>query len=220
MKKISLLFLLSIIVFVAQAQTESSKDSLMTEMCKAIDFYKGLDDTLLIGHIVDEHLNPFLENLPEKKRQSVGQEIYFRLQKKCDAFAKILERLVPQKGDWERVSAQPAMVISTDSCKKFLSHKNYYYLESTGDTVRLSLANGFWTERFIDKTYSKLSFKWTGDCSFEISFISSSNLIRKNYSKPGDIYKYQIIEQTGKYFFMSTNVEASTDFMTFKIYYE
>ena len=61
--------------------------------------------------------------------------------------------------------------------------------------------------------------KWLTDCEFQIEFVTSNNELRKKLSKPGDKYRYQVLEKSDGYYFMSAEVVDVNQFMTFKLYY-
>ena len=93
------------------------------------------------------------------------------------------------------------------------------YVDAMGDTVRLELGNGYWIDRFSDGTYSRLAFRWIDDCSFEIEFIESDNHTRQSFSKPGDVYVYQVNEKHPGYYDVSVEIKGTGRYAAFRIYY-
>lgn len=125
----------------------------------------------------------------------------------------------PPKGDWETVDEKPNSVVNKKVCRKFIDHINYTYLEANGDTVKLQIENGFWVDHFKDGTYSKLKLNWITDCEFEIEFIESNNKLRKGFSKPGDKYRYQVINKKDNYYEMSVEILGTGRHVKLKLYF-
>jgi hypothetical protein len=136
----------SLMVLTTIAQTQEQKDSLVTEICKTISATSRLDDTIRIDYAYHMHLFPFLQKFPEAKAKENMSSIYFRLQRNCGEFKKILERSgkEQQKGDWVVMDYKPNTKLTKEACYNMLKYKKYSYLESTGDTVKLQIENGYW----------------------------------------------------------------------------
>jgi hypothetical protein len=201
------------------AQTQMQRDSVVDEICKTIQLLADQPDTVRIYTAYEEHLYPFVARYPEEIQDEISENIYFRLQRNCWAFKEILIRAEPPNPDWDIVSEKPVTRLKKKTCRQFLQHGEYTYLESTGDTVRLRLEPGYWTDHFIDGTYSRLKFRWTGDCSFEIEFIESNNVVRRNFSQPGDVYRYQVVDKKEGYYEMSVEIPGSDLVSMFKLHY-
>ncbi len=217
--QIKLTFILLLMTMTVYGQSQEKKDSLINEICKVITEKQGEPDSVRIFTAYEKHLYPFLEKYPEDQRQEIGNGIYFRMQRNCKEFKEILIRLDPPNGDWETIEEKPKTKLTKKLCKQFLDHKNYKYLETTGDTVKLQIEHGFWIDKFKDGTYSKLKLKWVNDCEFDIEFIESNNEIRKHFSKPGDKYRYQVVDKKNNYYDMSVEIAATGQQVIFKIYY-
>jgi hypothetical protein len=182
---------------------------------------KGLDDSTRIAGMFVKHFSEIFENTKEEDRDALFDKIAFRMQRLCNEFKQISIRADrPSKGDWEILKQKPTSTLSPTECNSFkLIHEFYYFESATGDTVRLSIKGGFWIDQFTDNTFSKLRFYWINDCEFEIEFIESNNRSRKNFSMPGDKYKYQIIGKGTGFFKLSVEVVGSSQFYSFKLYY-
>jgi hypothetical protein len=217
--KVILLISCSLLYTAAIGQTQEQKDSLVSQICTVLIETKNQPDSLRVQLAYEKHLYPFLARFREDQIDEIAMSIYYRLQRNCIEFKDILNRADPPKGDWESIGEKPLSILTRKECKRFLAHKNYWYLESSGDTVNLTIDNGFWTDRFKDGTYSKLRLSWTSDCEFEIEFIESNNDIRKNFSKPGDRYRYQIVDKKSGYYDMSVEITGTDRHLLFKIYY-
>jgi hypothetical protein len=103
-------------------------------------------------------------------------------------------------------------------CRDFLRYTKYYYIEANGiDTILVKITNGIYMETMPDGTYSKLKFYWQSASEFTIEFIESNNRVRKNYSRKGEKYNYELIEKGKNYYKLCVWGEQD-DIMTFKIY--
>jgi hypothetical protein len=217
-----LFFVFIIIAAIANAQTIETKDSLVNEICKSVNELDNMNDSTAFWQTVNAHLSPYFSKMEPEVADRAWTYINMRLQRNCKHFADILRNLYPEnKGDWQLLERMPAIKASKNECREILKHKTLGYLESNGDTVHLELSKDFWIDRFKDGTYSKLSFRWLTECEFEIAFIESDNLIRKSLSKPGDKYRYTLIEKKAGYYLVVSEVvgSGSNDIVLFKIYY-
>ncbi|KAA5536449.1 hypothetical protein F0919_01930 [Taibaiella lutea] len=219
MKRIALVVSISILSSTSFGQTDKEKDSLVSEICKTVKKTKKMSDSAIIVFVYQKHLTPFLSNYPSDKREGISDAIYFRLQRNCWEFKDIINRRYSPKGDWQEVAEKPKTKLGKKACIHFLDYKKYQYIEASGDTVNLSIENGFWIDKFKDGSYSKLKFNWVTDCEFDIEFIESNNVTRKGYSKPGDKYRYQILEKAEHYYLISVEISGTNRYMTFKMYY-
>ncbi len=201
------------------SQTNEINDSLVTEICNTLNANKGLTDSLRLVEIRQTHIYPILRKLDSTDLEEALKFISFRLQKNCNEYLLIINRLYPNKGDWIQLDKKPTSSLDKKTCSDFLKIGTYYYLEGNGDTTRLTIKNNFWIDHFTDGTYSKLKFKRTGDCAFEIEFIESNNDSRKYSSRPGDKYDYQILEQGNGYYLLSVVVAGMNAYTSFKLYY-
>ena len=200
-------------------QSTQSYDSLISKMCQTLGANKNETDTVKLKLIATQHLWPYLEKFDTAKAHEISNDIFVRAQRQCKDFGEIIFRLIPKKSDWERVDKKPISHLVKSVCRDFQKLKNYSYLETNGDTAHITIEDGFWIDHFNDSTFSKLKMQWLSDCEFQIEFVSSNNQIRKRLSKPGDKYRYQVLEKSDGYYFMSAEVVGVNQFMTFKLYY-
>ena len=201
------------------SQESKITDELLTKVCNSINSNKSKDDSVRVVQAFKKHLLPVMDGMSEEQALEAQQKAFFRLQITCPAFKRILEKWDPvNKGDWKEVSSKPPPA-EKSICKEFAQRKNYSYLERSGDTVHITIDNGIYTDHFVDGTYSKLHFKWINDCEFQLEFIESNNLSRKNLSKPGDKYLYQVLSKEDGAYLMSAQPVARERIMTFKLYF-
>lgn len=201
------------------AQDQNKRDSIVNLICKTIVENRTDDDTTRVNIAFEKYLYNFLATYNETEREEVFTNIYYRLQRNCLEFKKILQKLIPNQGDWEMLTEKPTSKVTAQDCREFKQKRYYYYLEANGSKTRVEIHEGFWTDTFTDSTYSKLKFKWLNDCEFEIEFIESNNESRKNMSKKGDTYRYSIIDRKENYYDMVLEVVGAGQLSRFKMYY-
>lgn len=212
-------FALLFITGIAYGQTQEQKDSLINVMCETFVSTENLPDTSRIGYTFESHMMDFLSQYPQSQRQELLNGLFIRFQRNCPPFKAFLDRMDPPSGDWKTVDGKPLTRLNKRECRQFLNHRNFAYLESSGDTVKLEIANGFWIDHFKDGTFSKLKLEWISDCEFEIEFVESNNDVRKNFSKPGDRYVYQIVDKKPEFYDMSVEIKGTGRYALFRMYY-
>ncbi len=203
----------------SNAQTQVEKDSVINLICKEIAANDKEADSVRVITAFNKYLNGYLLGFPENQREEIFDAIFYRLQRNCIEFKKMLNKIIPDAGDWVSLDEKPKTRLSTASCKKFDKQHLFTYLETNNDTTRVEIRDGFWTDYFLDGTYSKLKFKWINDCEFEIEFIESNNASRKGLSKKGDKYRYLIVDNNEKYYTMVVETVGTSQFSQFKLYY-
>jgi len=195
-------------------------DSVSYEMC---DYLKNLEiknDTLKINTLYEKQLYPYLGKFEQSQTQKIGQQVYYRLQRNCVEFRNLLDRLEPPKEAVTRITEKPKPEISKKQLKKFKNQKEFYYFEVSGDTTRVKMEKGKWTDLFSDNTTSNLTYNWINETEFELVFMESNNETRSNFSVKGDKYIYQILSKEDGYYQMTVNIPGQETFEKFKMYYE
>ena len=200
-------------------QSQSVVDSIANEICKSIGQSTEKDDSLRVFNSVNMHLEEMIEEMNREEVEEFWNKIYFRLQKNCDVFWQILKRNSPETDYWQDVTEIPDSKMTKPEYGKFKEIRSFIYMESNGDTVHVSIKNSQWEERFIDDSYSRLKMNWLNDSTFELSFVSSNNLIRKNFSNPGDKYNYYLIEKGDNYYVICVGTPGDEKFSLFKLFY-
>lgn len=216
-------FLIPTLLFIslsARSQKYGITDSTLKDMCSTLlsQESKLLPDTERIKSALIKHISPVLRDLTQSEQNDALDFVYYRTQRLCKEFKTILNRIEPSKGDWVSVEKKPVSNLTKEAYRAFLKIGKFYYLESMGDTVQVTLQNGLWEDHFKDGTYSRLKLHWLKDAEFQIEFIESNNIIRKNFSKPGDKYNYQLLEKYNKKYKMSVEIVGTAQFMTFYMY--
>ena len=201
------------------SQTTEVSDSLLEQICRTLIYTRNLPDSERLHVISEKYIIPILSQLEKSKQKDSLNYVFVRLQKTCTDFKDICDRAYPSKGDWIKVDTKPSSVLSQKYCLDFFKIENYYYLEQNGDTTYLTLKNNIWEDHFKDGTFSKLKVNWIRDCEFEIEFLESNNDLRKNFSKPGEKFRYRVLEKFKNYYKMSAEIPESHQFLTFKMHY-
>lgn len=218
MKAILISFATFSIFFHCYSQ-EIVTDSLLHEICTTLEKSENINDSSRVSSAFEKHLGNTFENLTEIQKQKTWDSIFFRLQRNCFIFHSILRRNSVQKGDWEELDAIPKGHLKKEVCQQFKSYTSFRYLEPSGDEVKVQLKDNMWLETFLDSSFSRLKFRWIDDCSFEIEFIESNNLVRKNFSKKGDKYLYTIIEKGKGFYKLAVEIPVSNRISAFKLYF-
>lgn len=221
-KKASLLVVGLVLMFFSHAhgQSQAQNDSVVAVMCQTLLRADGYPDSTKVIIVFQEHLKPYLSRFPENQAEEIWSNIYFRLQRNCSEFRRILQALRSPSEEWNEVGERPVSKLNKKTCREFLQQKNCRYVQAPGDTVMLTVNDGYWIDHFKDGTYSKLKFTWIDECEFEIEFIESNNDVRKNFSKPGDRYRYQLLEQKDNYYSVSAQIVGTASYALFKILYD
>ena len=219
--KLRMLFflLLSLLRLQGFSQLNINTDSLINKMCETLKANNTLSDSQRVVETFKKHLFPYLLSLEKSEQNNVAFNIDMRFQRLCKEYGELITRNTPQEDGWKRVDGKPTVILRKSLCTAFLDRKKYYYFTTLDDTVRVTIENGLWTENFKDGSYSNLKFKWINSCEFQIEFIQSNNSVRKEFSRVGDKYNYQILNKADSYYDMSVEIVGTKQYMTFKLYY-
>ena len=195
-------------------------DSLANEICKTIELSREPNDSLRVFNSFHTHLAELTISMDPKEAEDFSNKIFFRLQKNCAIFWKILKRNSPQTEYWKQVDKIPVSKLTLPDYERFKKIRSFIYFEPTGDSVIVSIKNSQWEEKFADNTFSLLDMKWVNDSTFGLSFVKSDNLIRKNFSNRGDKYTYYLIDKGENYYLLCTGTnERGGIFSLFKVFY-
>ncbi|GAA3734370.1 hypothetical protein GCM10022422_16590 [Flavobacterium ginsengisoli] len=213
--RIHLLLFFILFSFTCQSQTIQTVDSLNNEICKSLIQNRILNDEIRLNSINKSHVMPFLAKFKDTIAQREAfEKMIYRLQKNCNEFNAIFPKDSTQNG-WGMQNEKPLDHISKEQCNSFDECKKFYYWEEREKKVEVTINGNFWIEKFSDNTFSKLFYKKRGNCEFELEFIESNNLSRKNLSVKGDKYRYKIYDEAKNvYSVYSKNKET---YYTFKL---
>ncbi|WP_374442704.1 hypothetical protein [Epilithonimonas sp.] len=198
-----------------------SVDELTDEMCVSFNINKNLSDSLRLLILNEKFILPYLNQFDESEKESLSNQLYFRFQKNCKAFVDYLYQIdPPKKDDWIKLDSPPEIKI-TDKELTFLKRtKKFYYYEWEGEKTKVTTTDKYWIEQFSDKTYSKLKLIWLTSNSFQLEFIESNNNGRKNFSKPGDKYLYEVVSKEKDYFWVLAKIPEQPQLLMFKLFYK
>ncbi|RLJ34064.1 hypothetical protein CLU97_3557 [Chryseobacterium sp. 7] len=204
--------------FLYAQNLSDTTDQMIDKMCLDLKKNETLSDSLKIESINQKFILPYLAQFPDSEHEDKFNHIYFRLQKRCQHFKEFLQRTDPIKNDsWIRLDTRPNITISESEINNFKNNNQFYYLEyDGGEKIIVKTDKNFWIETFVDGTNSKLHYKWIGKNKFELEFIESNNTIRKNFSKKGDRYIYQIINKEDNFYWIL--VESPNEIVKFKLF--
>ncbi|WJS96845.1 hypothetical protein NYQ10_10405 [Flavobacterium johnsoniae] len=215
--KASLLLILFFLSSFSRSQTVQAVDSLNIEICKALVQNKNLNNEIRVNTITNSYIIPYMKKFGDSiTRQKAFELIFFRLHKNCNEFVALFPQ--PKEADgWTIQYEKPVEKSTREQCNQLTKNSTYHYFENDGNKVEVTLSHNLWTEKFSDNTISKLHFKQKGNCEFELEFIESDNISRKNMSIKGDKYLYKIYdEDSDSYRVYLKNKETYYTFKLFK----
>lgn len=199
-----------------------NRDELVSTICEGMQKAKaGEVDSLVWARLYNEHLAPQLKGLSSDSANALYDYVTIRLQRDCVPFMQMASRMSKAKyvSDWEIIAEEPESKISGDDYASFFRTGRFTYLESDGNTAGVVLTDSTWEDHLADSTYSRLSLKKLREAEFVITFIESNNRARMAMSKPGDQYRYKILEKHPNYFYMYVQPVGSKVKSVFKLYY-
>lgn len=188
-------------------------------MCADFRSTENLSDTLRIEILNKKFVFPYLKQFSDLGQEEQVQYIYFRFQKRCESFREYLQKVDPPVNDnWVRLNERPKITVSEKELNDFKGATNFHYFEYAGEKTRVKTDKKYWIEIFSDGTTSKLFYKWIDHTKFELEFIESTNYTRKNFSKKGDKYNYQIINKEDHYFWILCEIPGQSEILKFKAF--
>lgn len=185
-------------------------DKLTKELCKCIE-KQETKTTNDIGPCYEDLL---INNLKEIKKfyktdtledidfEQIGNKIGVKMVKECPYVLDNFPSGVV--GDQEKVDKQPDL-----NCED-LKKGDFYYLterpiDGIKDTTFVTISNDMFLERMrAGKTYSLLNIKWKDNCEFDLIFNESNDPMKKEFSKTGDTYEYEILTNSSESVFLKT----------------
>ncbi|MGE5108540.1 MAG: hypothetical protein ACM3H8_13395 [Sphingobacteriales bacterium] len=222
MKEHLFIFILFICVIGCTRRPVVNKDLLVTKICNSFQDDNIIEpDSIKVIRIFKKHLDPYLQGVSQDSAEALTTFVYYRLQRECLVFKDISDRLGDglKKSDWRGVDIEPESEINEEGYNTFFKFKEFKYLEPNGDTSTVHITDSTWVDHFIDGTYSRLSLSKINQNEFVITFIESNNRIRKNFSKPGERYRYKILKRDKNNYLMFVQAVGSQIKSLFKLYY-
>jgi hypothetical protein len=199
-------------------------DKMSKKLCKCIekqevkkpDEMGPCFEELLISNFneIKEHYNA--KTMADLDMETIGNKIGAKMIKECPYVLDNFPTGVV--GNEEKVAKQ--LDLNCDDLK----NGDYYYLTKrpdigTIDTTFVTISNSMFLERMKSgRTYSLLDIKWKDNCEFDLIFKESNDPMKKEVSKPGDVYEYEILTNGTKSFFLKVNwMERTYQFELFKL---
>lgn len=173
--------------------TEVDIESAANEICDCLGSPESLDSAKFNNCYDNTLRDKTTWIFDDEKLNKINTQIIKMLGRNCRA-AAMGDTGTSENSDIKVIEEDREPAISVDECRKFTRQEGLFYVETYGDTTNLSLKNHTYLETFPDGSYSKLKFRWTEGCSFEIEFIESNHYIKKNMSEPGEKYYYTVID--------------------------
>jgi hypothetical protein len=221
--KFILLPFFTAIFFVGNTQTIEEIDKVATLVCENLkESWDDEDGEKRIMDAFNANWYPFLETVNPDKREEIGDRFFFRLQRNCLEFGKILDLLNPKDAneDFEDLNTKPPSSISQKEISEFKNHQKLYYQESNGTKTYVKIGRKNWKDIFADGTYSKLSLKWTSQYEFSLYYKKSNNHTRSNMSVKGDEYNYTLLSKEDGYFYLALEIPGTKKVQRFKMFFE
>ncbi|WP_417430546.1 hypothetical protein [Halpernia sp.] len=196
-------------------------DEMIDEMCVEFQRDPDLSDSIRIQNLNDKFIFNYLNQFSEQERESKIDNLYFRFQKRCEAFRAYLYQKDPPKDDnWEILKSKPEITISASEISQFKNTKNFHYFEYEGAETQVEIGKKYWKETFADGTTSKLLMNWIDKTKFVLEFIESTNNGRKNFSRKGDKYNYELISKEKNYYWILVETPGQNEILKFKLFEE
>jgi hypothetical protein len=189
--------------FRGNTQNIQQIDSISYRFCEFIENMPEMEnDTLKFEVFVKRALEPFIHSLDPENAEKIFDQLFFRLQRNCIAFTDLLDVIQPPAERGDRTLEKPLTKLSAKELAKFKKRSKFYYKEASGEITKLTMKNGKWKDKFVDGTYSLLSYEWISDYEFVLTFKESNNVTRANFSVPGDQLVYGVVEKHSDHYLM------------------
>jgi hypothetical protein len=222
MKRFLITCLITMAVGLASAQSRVEKDSLVNVICSKLTELGDKIDSLSATNILVVYTYTFINDYTTDREAAneIGIYIYSHLQKNCLTFYDYAIKKSPANPEWQFTAAKPKSLLSKKECRGFTKRTDYYYLQMPKDTVNLATSNGLWIDSFQDGTTSKLKLKWVSDSDFELTFLESNNILRRNLSTPGEVYQYRVIDKNDSYYLICAEAVRNSRYAIFKAHFK
>lgn len=199
-------------------------DKLTRKLCKCIEKQEVKNvnemgpcfEDLLISNFKEIKEQYKTETIDDIDMEEVGNKVGVKIIKECPYVLDNFPSGVVS--NQEKVDKQPDL-----KCDD-LKNGDFYYLTKRPevgilDTTFVTISNDMFLERMKKgRTYSLLNLKWKDNCEFDLTFKESNDPIKKEFSKPGDVYEYEILINGNESVFLKTTwMKKSYQFELIKI---
>lgn len=182
-----------VIIFCYACDSEVDIESAANEICECLNNHEYLD-SLKTAECYEKTFNDRTQWIfDQDELNRISTQIAKELGRTCQA--ALIDKSLNSENSSIRIVEEPGdSKLEQKVCRLFTEQQGLFYVESFGDTTRAAFENGVYKESFPDGSFSRLNFKWTEGCRFELEFVESNHYVKKDFSKPGEIYKYQVID--------------------------
>jgi len=219
MKKLITIFIIfqSCSIF---AQNKQEIDSLVSVLCHSFNSLDGYSDSFKEEYFISHHLKPTALAYDELEYEFAISSLYYRLQRNCLEFKELLDRNHGLKKMVNRLSNEPETELTTSQLDSFALIKQFYYLENSGDTTKVSIKDSTWLDSFSNGTHSICIHHWIDQSKFSLEFQSSTNESRKYTNYKGDVFEYKVINAEANYYNVSWHIPGTSYYEIHRFYYK
>lgn len=219
MKETILVLSLLITLFTFGQKDEDEVDLMLDKMCAEFSNSKWQNDSISLTMLNLKYIEPYLDQFPQNEWNAKGDYLFYRFQKRCPYFKEFLAKSSPVNlDDWLTLDTKPIVTITEDQLAELKKAKNAHYFSYDGVKTSVEISKTKWKEKFVDGSSSVLNFRWKDGTKFELEFISSTNDIKKNYSRKGDKYYYEVVSKENGYYWVLNHSTERDGFLIYKLY--
>lgn len=211
--KINFKTILFTLVFVTASSQLFSQDlvnKLSKQLCECLEKEQikdpnemnGCFEDIIVNNLKDIKEYYKAKTLDEINMEEFGGKIGAKLIKECQY---VLDNF--NSGgldDDQKVDKQSDL--KCDDIKRgdfYYTQKN---IDKGIDTTYVTITDTMFLERMKNgKTFSLLDIKWTSNCEFTLTFNNSNDPFKKQMSKKGDIYQYEVLQNNANSVFLQFN---------------
>ncbi|CAL2103717.1 conserved exported protein of unknown function [Tenacibaculum sp. 190130A14a] len=198
--------------------------NLSKKLCKCIEKneVKNMDEVapcfedLIVDNLKEIKKYYNVKSINDINIEELGSKIGVQLTKDCPYILNTFKSQV--SGNEEKVVKQANL-----QCNDLKNGDFYYLVKSSKnakvDTTYVTISNHMFLERMKNgKTYSLLNIEWKENCTFDLIFKESNDPMKKEFSKAGDVYTYEILTNDDTSVFLKTIWrDRSYQFELFKV---
>ncbi|MDG4946517.1 hypothetical protein NMK71_08835 [Weeksellaceae bacterium KMM 9713] len=157
--------------------------------------------------IFDELILEFIIYHPESDPNEIINRIFEELHNSCDFYKNKLESVHSLESEDENIyEVRPAYNLTAEACSRFKKEEEFHYSASGDKFVNVVFTEKVWQDFFTDQTTTVNHVDWGDDCTFRLTFLRSDNPERNQLISPGDMFYYQIIDETKDAWIMITEI--------------
>ena len=221
----SALFVIALFATTHQASSQELFDKLTKDLCSCLekikaktpdDFAPCFED-ILLNNLKEIKKHYKAKTLDGVNMEELGNKVGARIVKECDYVMNTFPsgNVVSKENE---IKKQPDL--KCDDLKK----GDFYYLiptqnQQVSDTTFVTISNNMFLERMKNgRTYSLLEIDWKDKCKFNLEFKESNDPFKKELSKKGDVYEYEILQNNENSVFIKISWKGRThQFELFKL---